>query len=274
MPNPAPRLTMLRAFRKLHHYHSALGVRGVVTFLFAKLTNSTPLFRTRLPGIRHIIFLRIGTTDVSVMRQVLLEKHYDFDLPSSPRVIVDAGANIGLAAVYFANKFPNATIVALEPEESNFRILERNVAPYPQVKPLMGALWNDNLPITLVDTGMGSHGFQTTSSPQSNPARTRVVDAITVETLMARIGITAIDLLKIDIEGSEKEVFENSSDWMPKVGAVMVELHDHLKPGCTNAFLEATRGFSEHMQKGETVFCLRTLTSTVSRGDAMEIAQS
>ena len=139
------------------------------------------------------------------MKQVLLEKHYDFDLPSSPRVIIDAGSNIGLAAVFFANKFPNATIVALEPEESNFHILERNIAPYPQVKPLMFALWNDNLPITLLDIGMGSHGFQTTSSPQPNSARTRVVDAITVEALMARTGISAIDLLKIDIEGSEKK---------------------------------------------------------------------
>lgn len=265
---------MLRAFRKLHHYHSALGVRGVVTFLFAKLAHSTPLIPARLPGIRHTIFLRIGTTDISVMKQVLLEKHYDFDLPSSPRVIVDAGSNIGLAAVFFANKFPNATIIALEPEESNFRILERNVAPYPQVKPLMVALWNNNLPITLVDTGMGSHGFQTTSSTQPNPARTRVVDAMTVEALMARTGISAIDLLKIDIEGSEKEVFENSGDWMPKVGAVMVELHDHLKPGCTIAFLDATRGFGEHQQKGETIFCLRTLTSTGSSGDAMKVAQS
>jgi FkbM family methyltransferase len=265
---------MLRVFRKLRHYYSSLGIRGVVTFLFAKLTNSKPLFRVQLPDIKHTIFLRIGTTDVSVMRQVLLEKHYDFDLPSSPRVIVDVGSNIGLAAVFFANKFPNATIVALEPEESNFRILERNVAPYPQVKPLMVALWNDNLPISLVDTGMGSHGFQTTSSPQPNPARTRLIDAITVDTLMSRTKTTAIDLLKIDIEGSEKEVFENSSDWMPKVGAVMVELHDHLKPGCTNAFLEATREFSEYKQKGETVFCLRTPTSTGFRGDAMAVAKS
>ena len=260
---------MLHVFRKLRHYYLALGIRGVVTFLFAKLTNSRPLFRTRLSGMRHLVFLRIGTTDASVLRQVLIEKHYEFDLPSSPRVIIDAGSNIGLAAVFFANKFPTATIIALEPEESNFRILERNVAPYPQVKPLMVALWSDNRPITLVDPGMGSHGFQTTASAQPSPASTRVVDAITIETLMARTGISAIDLLKIDIEGAEKEVFESSADWMPKVGAVMVELHDHLKPGCTQAFLDATRGFTEHRRRGETILCLRTRVPTGSCGDTM-----
>lgn len=42
------------------------------------------------------------------------------NLSISPRFIVDAGANIGLAAVYFTNRFKDATIVSIEPEQSNF----------------------------------------------------------------------------------------------------------------------------------------------------------
>ena len=61
----------------------------------------------------------------------------------------------------------------------------------------------------------------------------------------------------MDIEGAEKEVFENASSWISRVGVVEVEMHDRLKPGCSQAVYGATKGFDHEFRKGETVFLVR-----------------
>ena len=70
-----------------------------------------------------------------------------------PPVIIDAGANVGLSAVFYANRFPNARIIAIEPEPSNYEMLKRNVVPYSNVTPVQAALWKENGPLRLFDTG-------------------------------------------------------------------------------------------------------------------------
>src|SRR5688572_4108026 len=152
---------MKRALVKAQHYYAALGVRGVLLFGWSKISGTHPLCRVRVPGIRHPVAVRIGTTDVSVLRQVLQECQYDVPLPSMPRFIVDAGANIGLAAVFFANKYPESEIVALEPDESNFRLLKENGRPYRNIHAVHGALWNQEGELFLIDPGTGHHGFRT-----------------------------------------------------------------------------------------------------------------
>jgi hypothetical protein len=74
---------------------------------------------------------------------------------------------------------------------------------------------------------------------------------------MEQCGIDYVDLLKVDIEGAEKEVFESSSRWIDRVGAIAIELHDQLKSGCSSAFRDATRDFSYESRKGETIFVAR-----------------
>lgn len=78
--------------------------------------------------------------------EVITWNMYATRLHQSPRVIVDAGANIGLTAVYFANQFPAARILALEPESSNYALLCKNTAAYPQA-----ALWSSTATLDLVD---------------------------------------------------------------------------------------------------------------------------
>jgi hypothetical protein len=68
-------------------------------------------------------YIRNETSDVYVYKGVIEKKEYGFSTESSPHIIIDAGANIGLSSIYFANRFPEAKIIAIEPEESNFRLL-------------------------------------------------------------------------------------------------------------------------------------------------------
>lgn len=249
---------MIRAFKKIHHYYSALGFSGAVAFIFAKVFRTRPLFKTTVAGIRHPLCLRIGTTDTTVLRQVLMEKHYDMPCPIIPKVIVDAGANIGMSAIFFANKYPDATIIAMEPESSNFQLLQKNASPYPQIRPLLAALWKENRQINLIDPDYGHHGFQTVEGNTTGSAQSELVQALTLDAVMSKMGLKTVDLLKIDIEGAEKEVFENSAKWIDKVKIIMAELHDNIKPGCSQAFMAATKAFPGESSKGETIMRSRT----------------
>src|SRR5262249_12045121 len=80
------------------------------------------------------------------------------------------------------------------------------------------------------------------------------VEAVTVDTLMTRYGLDFVDLLRVDIEGAEQEVFADVSRWIHKVGTIGVELHDRLKTGCSRSFYIATREFDWEYRLGETVF--------------------
>lgn len=261
---------MNRIVSKLRHYRSALGWKGVFAFCFAKLLLKKSLFSVSVPNIKHPVFVRLATTDTSVLKQVLIEKHYDFRLTFTPRTILDAGANIGLSAVFFANRFPNSVILAVEPEYSNYQLLLKNVGAYPNIKPVHAALWHSEGSISLSDPGLGNHGFQTTDVQPKADADANLVKATTVEALMLEAGWKTVDLLKLDIEGSEKEVLDSCSRWIGHVHAIMAELHDDLRPGCSESFAVASGGFTDGGRCGESLFVFRDRSEqlTDARGNA------
>lgn len=253
---------MIKALHKIQHYFTTLGLAGLIVFLVAKVLGATLLFRTRIKGIRHPVFVRVATTDVSVLRQVLIEQQYNYALPTLPQTIIDAGANIGLAAVFFANRYPDAKILALEPEDRNYEMLQKNIAPYPNIRPLRAALWKDNQMLVLVDPGAGSHGFQTEDSRKVRPWHRPLIKAFTLDTLMKEMNVDILDVLKIDVEGSEREIFRHSSAWIGRVRIIMAELHDDLIPGCGDAFTTATKNFEAMRGRGETIIRINKLLSS------------
>jgi len=247
-----------RIIAKVRHYYSVGGIFGVLLFLYSKVSHTKPLFRQKLAGVKHPFYIRIGTTDASVLKQVFVERQYDYPLPISPGVIVDAGANIGLSAIFFANRYPDALILAIEPEDSNFQLLQQNTAPYPQIRALKAALWQKNQQIRLIDPKDGNDGFRTKEETMNDDVCLGYVRGMTLDAIMAEKALRFIDVLKIDVEGAEKEVFENSSNWIDRVRIIIAELHDHIKSGCSTAFLHATQGFAFDVPaRGETVIRIR-----------------
>jgi hypothetical protein len=79
---------------------------------------------------------------------------------------------------------------------------------------------------------------------------------VTMQTLMNELRISSIDILKVDIEGAKKEVFETAPDWFHNVRCLAIELHDRFKPGCSLAVSAVTRDFVESML-GDTTFYIR-----------------
>jgi FkbM family methyltransferase len=244
---------------RLKHYHDVVGLRGIVAAMKGKAAKSPVLLPMKRPEARFPFHLRVPSTDVWMFEQIFIHREYDFDVTRSPRTIVDAGANIGLAAIYFASRFPEARIVAIEPEQSNFELLRRNVSPYANIAPVHAALWGENESISLVDPALGKSGFMTQAAGngESFGDILHAVPGMTVERVMREHGMAHLDILKIDIEGAEREVFRDPSPWLERVDALIVELHEHMKPGCERSFYEATAGFGKEWHQGENVYLAR-----------------
>jgi FkbM family methyltransferase len=222
-------------------------------------------------NVKHPIYLRLKTSDMLTFVHVFLRSEYDVNIAKTPTVIVDAGANIGLTSVFYANKYPGAKIIALEPEYSNFTLLKKNVAAYGNIIAINKALWGENTTLEIVDPGLGKWGFQTRKRNVEETDRKKAIESITIDKLMNDNMLSHIDILKIDIEGAEKEVCESSSAWIDKVGMMAIELHDRHKIGCSRAFYNASNGFDAEIYKGENVFVVRRpyMTEDMLKGPAI-----
>jgi FkbM family methyltransferase len=238
----------------IRSHYRMFGLRGVLFVARSRLLGKQYGIQVVTQGITHPIHLRLRTSDVSVFEEVILNSEYEIKYAADrPKIIIDAGANIGLTAVFFANRFPEARIIAIEPEPSNFEVLLKNVAEYPNIMPVRAALWGEDACISLIDPGVGSWGFR--ASKNTAPcAEKDSTQGLTMNSILTKYQIDHIDILKIDIEGSEKEVFEHAEDWIDRVDVIMVELHDRFKEGCSQSVYSATRGFPDRWRKGETVF--------------------
>ena len=169
------------------------------------------------------------------------DKEYDIQFPFEPRTIIDAGANIGLAAIYFTNLFPKAEIISIEPESANFQLLKENTTRYSNVKLLNMALSSESdLELIVDNVGLGHSGFITTEVSNASEIAKNKIQTISIERLLAESEFDELDIVKIDIEGHEKEVFElNAEKWLPKTKCLIIELHDNMKKGCSTSLFKA-----------------------------------
>jgi len=182
-----------------------------------------------VPGFEYSVSARPGTSDAAAFEQVF-GGAYALDLPVEPRLILDLGANVGYASVDLALRYPTARVVAVEPEPSNAALLRRNVAALGRVVVVEAAVWPRTGTVALEDPGKGKWGMRVRAG---GPAG--VVRAVTIPELLVDAGAEWADLVKIDIEGSELDLFSAETGWLTQVGALVIELHDRFRPGCENA---------------------------------------
>jgi len=154
-------------------------------------------------------------------------------------MIVDAGAYIGSAAIKLANMFPNAKIACIEPSRSNFDILKRNLGSYKNIEIIHAALAaKSGEMLELRDRGTGHWGFTTISQPedQRNAVVLEQIQTITMSEIVSTYRHLEVGLVKLDIEGSEKAIFEYCRSDLENIPFIFVELHDRIVCGCTEAF--------------------------------------
>ena len=198
-----------------------------------------------LPPYR--LSIRPNTPDLRVARELVNGTFREAIRAAEPLqygFIVDAGGYIGTAAIAFADAFPDALIVSLEPSRLNFEMLCKNTKHLPNVVALNKALSSRVENATLSDRNTGEWGFTLVQNPLDCPAPKRLHDTLTttIPQLLRDFGKDGIDLLKLDIEGAERDLFIDRPKWVSSTRVIYAELHDRIQPGCQNAFTGATLG--------------------------------
>ena len=179
------------------------------------------------------IFYRPGTTDPFVIHQVLLKtgKKAEYYLPPrlKPEAILDIGSNIGASILYFYSQFPDATIIGFEPHPETFRILQSNVADIPSVRVFNYGLGTINGRISARDERVNFGAFRTTAG--ANRGQNRAViecEVRRIDDVLQEIGIPKVDLIKIDCEGAEGDVFAAMpEELLRRCQWIVGELHDN-----------------------------------------------
>jgi len=197
--------------------------------------------------------IRFASADVLVFEQVMQERQYDVRLGDPPKLIVDAGAHVGLASVHFASTFPDAKILAIEPQADNFELLRRNTAGFPNVEPIHGALAARPGPVEIANPKGASWSFRIAEPGGGG----ETVDAVTVQQLLERGGEERLGLLKLDIEGAETALLEDSAGWIDRVDTIVAELHEDLAPGAERAFDSAVAEFGTRWETGDVIWVSR-----------------
>ncbi len=208
-----------------------------------------------LAGVSAKVRVRDNNSDLVMFEQVFVRKDYEFDIGFEPRTIVDAGANAGYASLYFHRKHPAARIIAIEPDPEKCETLRSNTRGIPSVQVLNAGLWSCRQ--ALVVTDAGSPKCMISLKPSAQPAAGDI-EGYGICDIMQMMGTEVIDLLKLDIEGGELELFsENFLPWISKVRVFIIEFHDRVRPGCAAAFYSAIRDlrFTQE-QRGDTVMII------------------
>jgi FkbM family methyltransferase len=209
------------------------------------------------------VCLRLRSSDIAVFRQVFIDYDYDSpNLPDSANVIVDLGANIGLATVFFATRYPGARILCVEPEAENFKCMVSNTESFgSRVTMRHAAVWTKDGLINLHtedDAGrsLGAWGAQVSENVETSK---KMVSCYKMATLLDNSGFTGVDILKVDIEGAELELFSHEADlWLPRIKLLIIETHDRFRPGTENAVRKAIAPMFEELPgSGENLFFRR-----------------
>lgn len=204
--------------------------------------------------LSYPVKLRTGTSDYFIFRQIMIENEHKplKDLPVT--TVLDLGANIGLASAWLLNRFPEARVFAVEADAENYAICCENLAPYGnRACVLHGAAWSSRSILTLCRRSCAADNRMQESTDR-NPD-TELVQGWDIPSLIEMSGFAQIDLLKIDIEGAEANIFSTDvSRWLGRVRNLCIELHGQ---ECQQIFFSALSRYDyQHAQSGELDLCI------------------
>jgi FkbM family methyltransferase len=251
---------------------AARGLQGLLSRRRNYIFLSPPfLRRQRLLSKRSGTLLQLevrDATDLAVAAQIYRSEDYDLarlgrwrDIEAryaeitragQPALIVDCGANIGASALYFAERFPQSRVLAVEPQADNFQLLSRNCAAAAQIEPLHAGIASRDGRAALLDPGQGNWGFRLAERADGE------VPLVSINSLLARTPAAPF-IVKIDIEGFEAELFSRNLEWLDRFYVLIIELHDWMLPRSrsSQSFLKAIAALDrDFVHAGENVFSI------------------
>ena len=185
----------------------------------------TVKYTIRLNNKRWLINLRTYCGDLDIFYEIFLKEVYKISGNSSSCTIVDAGANIGLASIYFLSKFPNATIISIEPDPENVEIFRKNLSHQidaGSLKIIEAAIANEEAERFL---SLSALKYNPKLISDSGDERAIKVNTVSMQAIFKQFSIADIELMKMDIEGGEEEIFSVDNEWVNCVKKCIIETH-------------------------------------------------
>lgn len=188
------------------------------------------------------VLCRPNTSDIDVFDQIFVGREYRcLDEAADVGLIIDCGANVGYSSAYLLSRFRHARVIAIEPDSTNFAMLEENLTPYgDRAQAIRSAVWSHPTGLVLSEETFGNGLEWSRTVRETREGETPTMMAIDIGTLFDNSGCERISILKVDIEGAEKVVFaSNFERWIDKVDNLVIELHSD---ECRSVFMAAIAG--------------------------------
>lgn len=234
--------------------------------------SSVKLRAFQVPGYGPPIYLRDCHADHAIFRQCLVMQQYDFRIwPQYTRLsqkylgalergdvplIIDGGANIGLATRWFAAHFPEAKIAAVEPNPANFAMLKRNTeALGPRVTCLEGGLWDRPARLKIINPDAGATAYRV---EEHDADESEGIRAYTIPEVCKVLGVASPFIVKLDIEGAQARLFRSNTAWVEQANLITLELDDWLLPwsGSSRSFFSClSKHPYDYLMRDESIFC-------------------
>jgi FkbM family methyltransferase len=233
------------------------GVAAAVDCVKMELWRSDTVRSIRAVGAVHPLWGRTRSSDLYAFLQIFVEREYECLNLIDGDLILDLGANVGYSSAYFLSRYPKSPVVAVEPDPSNFAMLQRNLAPYEsRATVIQAAAWSHDTKVSIRAEQYRGGGAW---ARQVEEKKAGDIAGVDIPSLLAQSGRRRIGLLKMDIEGAEVVIFRGKCAWLNQVDRIAIELHDDTVFGkATEAFYNAIRGQNfEISQSGELTICSR-----------------
>jgi FkbM family methyltransferase len=197
-----------------------------------------------LKSVFDPLIIRKNTSDIKVFRDIFAKKELMLPIDIEPKIIIDGGAYVGYSSMYYAMTYPNAIIYAIEPNPILYHILVANTKNIQNIKPINAALWNKHTQLQLIDYScIGDWAYETIESNEGH------IRCITIDDILEMTDHKKIDILKLDIEGSEKELFSSNYKWLNYTNIIIIELHDRMRKDCSKMFYKAINKYTWSIYK-------------------------
>jgi FkbM family methyltransferase len=218
-----------------------------------------------IEGYNYPVWARFKSTDLDVFYQIFIEEEYScLAACDNPKLIVDCGANVGYSSIYFLNKYPQTRVIAVEPDEANFQVCQKNLLPYGErVSLIRSGIWSHQAGLVICEGNYGKGHEWAIQVLECQAEQKPDIVATSISDLLEKSEFKNIDLLKVDIEGSEKVIFaHNYESWLDRVQNLVIELHDE---ECEKTFFKAMSKYKYDLsQSGELTVCQKIVPNNCS----------
>lgn len=215
-----------RFYRKLQYLFFVKSIfkdkneyKKYLNFKSSDIPDSIVHLGMRETGIQPIS-ARLHASDLTVLVDTFLGKYHLplVNLGTSP-IILDLGSNVGYTMLHYKYLYPNAQIFGVEMDYDNFSIASENIKFYQNCRIINAAVWTED---TIVNyNGKNNESFHISSFEEG-----KQVKALSINSIFNEFNIKDVDLVKMDIEGAEEEIFNKPLDWLKNIKYLLLEVHN------------------------------------------------